>query len=224
MKSAIILSLFVLLSATIIIFQNRYSDNKLKILQASVLSTSVNDDITDLENKVAEKQSSISLQKKLGFAYINKSREKTNVDYEEKGLKIFNDILQNDPGDFEALIGKATIQLSQHKFTEAMITGRKAIEANKYNSAGYGILTDAFVETGNYAMAIECADSMVLIRPDLRSYSRVSYLREIHGNYKGAIEAMKLAVSAGVDGREDTEWSRYQLGLLYEKTGQLIPA
>src|SRR6185369_143482 len=97
-----------------------YSDRKLKILQASVLSTSSNDDLTDLENKVAGNQSSVALQKKLGFAYITKSREKTSVDLEEKGLKIFNDILQYDPNDFEALIGKATIQLSQHRFNEAM--------------------------------------------------------------------------------------------------------
>jgi tetratricopeptide (TPR) repeat protein len=221
MKSAIILSLFVILSATIIIFQNRYSEHQFRILQASVLNSSSNDDISDLENKIVNNQSSISLQKKLGFAYINKCREKTNVDYEEKGLKIFNDILQSDPLDFEALIGKATIQLSQHKFNEAMITGRKAIDANKYNPAGYGILTDAYVETGDYRKAIECADSMVSIRPDLRSYSRISYLREIHGDYNGAIDAMKMAIAAGIEGREETEWTRYQLGLLYEKTGQL---
>jgi tetratricopeptide (TPR) repeat protein len=47
----------------------------------------------------------------------------------------------------------------------------------------------------------------------------VSYLREIFGNYKSAIEAMKLAAGAGGRGDEHTEWTRVQLANLYEKTG-----
>jgi hypothetical protein len=54
-------------------------------------------------------------------------------------------------------------------------------------------LVDGNVEMGNYATAIEEADKMISIRPDIRSYSRASYLREIHGDYPGAIDAMKLA-------------------------------
>jgi tetratricopeptide (TPR) repeat protein len=60
---------------------------------------------------------------------------------------------------------------------------------------------------------------MVSIRPDTRSYSRISYLREIHGDYPGAIEAMKLAIDAGPAGDEATEWTRVQLGHLYENIG-----
>src|SRR4030095_5708983 len=54
-----------------------------------------------------------------------------------------------------------------------------------------------------------------------RSYARISYLREIHGDYPGAIEAMKLAIGAGVPGDESREWARIQLGKLYEHTGEL---
>lgn len=50
------------------------------------------------------------------------------------------------------------------------------------------------------------------IRPDLRSYSRISYLREIYGDLDGAIEAMKLAVTAGYPGYEQTAWARLTLG------------
>ena len=68
------------------------------------------------------------------------------------------------------------------------------------------------------------ADKMVSIRPDMRSYSRMSYLREIHGDHAGAIEAMKMAVEAGLPGDEATEWTRVQLGHLYENTGDLKSA
>jgi hypothetical protein len=38
---------------------------------------------------------------------------------------------------------------------------------------------DGNVEMGNYDSAVAFADKMVALRPDLTSYSRVSYLREI---------------------------------------------
>jgi hypothetical protein len=45
---------------------------------------------------------------------------------------------------------------------------------------------------------------MMAIRPDLRSYSRVSYLREIFGDIPGAREAMLMAIQAGYPGQEET--------------------
>src|SRR6185295_1404171 len=80
---------------------------------------------------------------------------------------------------------------------------------------------DANVELGHYDEAVKNSDKMVSTRPDIRSYSRISYLREIYGDYPGAIEAMKLAVQAGYPGDESTEWARVHLGQLYENTGDL---
>jgi len=82
------------------------------------------------------------------------------------------------------------------------------------------LLVDANVELGNYEAALEAADKMVSIRPDIRSYSRIAYLREIHGDIPGAIEAMQLAVTAGTPGDENTEWCRVQMGKLYEQIGK----
>ena len=72
---------------------------------------------------------------------------------------------------------------------------------------------------GNYQDAVNNADKMISIKPDLSCYSRISYLREIFGDYTGAVAAMKLAVEAGMPGDETTEWTRIQLGHLYENCG-----
>jgi tetratricopeptide (TPR) repeat protein len=85
-------------------------------------------------------------------------------------------------------------------------------------------MVDGNVELGNYSEAVVNSDKMISIRPDIRSYSRISYLREIHGDYPGAIEAMKMAVDAGPPGDESTEWARVQLGRLYELTGSVREA
>jgi len=139
--------------------------------------------------------------------------------YDAAAMKYVNDVLATDANNFEALCLKALIQLSQHHFSEGLATAEAVRKENPYSAFVYGILVDANVELGNYDSAVAAAEKMMEIRPDLRSYARVSYLREIHGDYPGAIEAMQAAIEAGSPGDEATEWSRVQLGQLYEYTG-----
>ncbi|MES2645449.1 MAG: transposase [Bacteroidota bacterium] len=144
--------------------------------------------------------------------------------YDQAAMKTINDVLRIDSNNFEALVYQSLIYYSQHHFAEGLATAEKAKNINPYNAYVYGLMIDGNVEMGNYDSAIVNADRMVAIRPDLTSYSRISYIREIHGDYKGAIEAMKLAVEAGGPGDEYTEWSRVQLASLLEKTGDYMNA
>ena len=139
--------------------------------------------------------------------------------YDMAAMKYINDVLKKDTANFEALSIKSLLYLSQHHFADGLAIAEKAKAINPYNSFVYGILVDGNVEMGYYDAAVENSDKMISIRPDIRSYSRISYLREIHGDNPGAIEAMKLAISAGVPGDENTEWCRVQLGKLYEHAG-----
>lgn len=144
--------------------------------------------------------------------------------YDAAALKYVEDVLAIDPNNFEALCLKALVQLSQHHFTEGLATAEAVRNNNPYSAFVYGILVDANVELGKYDSAVAAAEKMMEIRPDLRSYARASYLREIHGDYPGAVEAMTAAVEAGHPGDEATEWSRVQLGQLYENMGDLKKA
>jgi len=141
--------------------------------------------------------------------------------YDMAAMKYIDEVLNIDAGNFEALTLKALVQLSQHHFADGLATAETARKINPYNSFVYGILVDGNVEMGRYDSAVAAAEKMMSIRPDLRSYARASYLREIHGDYPGAIEVMKMAVDAGAAGDESTEWCRVQLGRLYENTGDL---
>jgi tetratricopeptide (TPR) repeat protein len=154
--------------------------------------------------------------------YIQEARVTGNyMYYDQAAMKYVNEVLEKYPLNFQALTFKSLLYLSQHHFTDGLAFAEKAKQVNPYNAFVYGLLVDGNVETGNYKSAIEYADKMVSIRPDMRSYSRISYLREIHGDYAGAIEAMKMATDAGQPGDETTEWTRVQLARLYENTGDL---
>lgn len=144
--------------------------------------------------------------------------------YYSAALKIIDQLLAKKDVDkdliFSALTLKAGVLLSLHQFDKALAIGKEAVEMNNYNAQIYGVLTDAYVEMGDYQNAIKAAERMMDIRPDLRSYSRVSYLREIHGDPEGAIEIMQLAVQAGYPGQEETAWAELTLGDLYHIYGK----
>ena len=158
----------------------------------------------------------------LSSLYIQEARiTGDHLYYDKAAMKYINEVLEQDSLHFEALVLKALITMSRHQFSAALKLAEKARALNPDNAFVHGILVDGHVESGNYIAAIKEADSMMSLRPDLRSYSRVSYLREIHGDFSGAIEAMKLAVDAGLPGDEATEWARVHLGELFETTGDL---
>ena len=226
----LIFSSFIIFTATIIKFRKSDKlDLGIKIRQGESSTTaewmSSKAAIESLMETIRLNPANQDAKIKLGFAYIQESRESAeHAFYDPKALLLFNDVLKNDSINFEACIGKATVLLSQHHFTDAIPVALEAQKINPYSSAVYGILTDAFLENGDYNKAVAMADKMVSLRPDIRSYSRVSYLREIHGDYPGAIDAMKLALQSGYPGMEQTEWCRIQLGHLYEQRGQLDSA
>jgi tetratricopeptide (TPR) repeat protein len=157
----------------------------------------------------------------LALAYIQESRiTGEHRYYDGAAMQLVDEVLADNEKEVQALSAKATIQLSQHHFAEALQTGNKIVSLNPYSAFAFGILTDANVELGKYEDAIKTADKMVSLRPDIRSYSRVSYLREIFGDMKGAIDAMKMALSSGIPGTEQAEWTRIYLGHLYELSGE----
>jgi tetratricopeptide (TPR) repeat protein len=161
----------------------------------------------------------------LSQAYIQEGRVTGDHGYYDKAaIELLDVILENEPKNFDAICSKTTVLLSQHHFAEGLELAKVGLPINPNNAFIYGILCDANLELGNYNEAVKMADKMVKVRPDIRSYARISYLREIHGDLPGAIAAIKLAADAGYPGLEETEWTRCILGHLYENTFSLDTA
>ena len=88
----------------------------------------------------------------------------------------------------------------------------------------FGVLVDALVELGRYRAAGRALQAMVDRKPDLASYARVSYFRELHGDLDGAVGAMRLAASAGGDAPENVAYVQTLLGGLELQRGRPPPA
>ena len=178
-----------------------------------------------LIDKIRRHPEDLKAKNQLAMAYIQEGRiTGDHAYYDDATLKLISQVLEKEPNNYDALCIKTTVLLSQHHFAEALVVAKEISAKNPDSAFPYGLLCDAYVELGKYQDAVNAADKMISIRPDLRSYSRIAYLREIHGNYEGAKEAMSLAVKSGIAGLEQTEWCRTQLGKLHEMTGDTAAA
>lgn len=172
-------------------------------------------------NAIQESTDNAADRLALAQVYIHEARVTgEHGHYYPAALEVLQGISDEHPDKdirFRKLATRAGVELSLHDFNKGLASAKAAVEINPYNAQVYGALVDAYVELGQYDQAVAMADKMVSIRPDLRSYARVSYLREIHGDVDGALSAMEMAVQAGYPGNEETAWARLTLAEMYQK-------
>ena len=161
---------------------------------------------------------------KLGWLLTQRVRENADPQLYARAGEAFDAALKLEPQQLDALLGQGSLALSRHQFADALRWGEQARIVNPYRAQVYGVIGDAQNELGKYPEAAATIQKMVDTRPDLASYSRVSYVRELHGDTSGAIDAMMRAVTAGSPGAEGTLWSQVQLGHLYFNSGDLARA
>ncbi len=160
----------------------------------------------------------------LGLSYYQHARETADPTDYNRADEAFQQLLTVNPDDVEALIGHGTIALARHQFASALAIGQQALALDPHTANIYGVLGDAQNELGLYDQAQASVDAMARMRPDLSSYSRVSYVRELHGDLPGAISAMALAIEAGGPVPENTGYLRVILGNLQFTAGDLQKA
>jgi predicted Zn-dependent protease len=82
---------------------------------------------------------------------------------------------------------------------------------------------DAQVELGRYREAAATAQAMIDRKPGLASFARVSYLRELTGDQRGAVLAMEQAVASGAGSAADVAYVQTLVGDLRLGLG-VLPA
>ena len=176
------------------------------------------------QSRLTERPNDPKAMAGLAGAYLGRVRETYDPTLYAKASALLDRATAAAPADPDVAITAGNLALSRHDFAAALRWGEVARLAAPARPAVYGVLTDAYVELGRYDEAVTAAQRMIDLRPDLSSYSRASYLRELHGDVDGAIDAMRRAVDAGAPRAEGTAWSQVQLGNLYYTKGDLVAA
>ena len=181
--------------------------------------------LTQLQEGLKTKPDDASTYAQLGSLYMQKARETGDPTYYARAEGAVKKSLELAPdSNVLATVVMGGLHMARHDFEAALVWGEKAREMAPRSYVIYGIIGDANVELGRYEAAIDAFQTMVDLRPDLVSLSRVSYARELHGDLPGAIEAMSQAVDAGSPRSGATNWSRIQLANLHFLTGDLKSA
>lgn len=106
--------------------------------------------------------------------------------------------------------------LSEHRFSDALAFGlaaRASARDARETEIALAIIVDACIETGRYEAAAETLETLVDAHPGLAALARLSYMKELHGDVAGALEAMRGAAAAGADARE-IAWCRVKIAEL----------
>lgn len=180
--------------------------------------------IETLQAKLQRQPDNPLLLADLGLAYLQRVRETGDSTYYTLAAQALDEALRQEPEQLNALIGQGTLALARHDFTAALEWGQQAAALNPYGAEPLAIMVDAYVELGRYDEAVATLQILVNTKPGIAAYSRVSYLRELHGDIDGAIAAMRQAAETGSPGQEATAWAQTQLANLYLGQGKLADA
>lgn len=180
--------------------------------------------IDDLQTKLRTAPDDWQSYSQLGLVYLQKARETGDPSFYKKSEGVLEKSLSLQPDDYVSVSAMGALASARHQFRDALEWGERARAINPDRPYAYGVIADAQVELGLYEEAVQTMQVMVDLHPDMSSYARVSYLRELHGDTEGATEMMQWAVDSGVPDRESTAWTRTQLGNLYFNSGNLKKA
>src|SRR3954447_732547 len=150
----------------------------------------------------------------LADAYLQKVRETGDVGFYARAEGLLRRAAARAPRDPGVLISQGTLALARHDFAGGLELGRRAQALNPDSRAADPVVVDALVELGRYGAAERALQAMVDAKPNLASYARVSYFRELHGDLDGAVAAMQRAIAGGGPVRENIAYVQSLLGHL----------
>ena len=164
---------------------------------------------------------------RLGDAYIQKARESGDPAFWSLAEGALGRALELQPAYADAARHLAFALYSRHDFDGAAAQASRAVELNPRDGSAYGILGDAYQETGRYAEAWDAYRRMIDLAPDLFSYSRLAGAKSLRGDTEGAIADLERAIALGRSGvreRESVAWAQWQLAGEHFALGQLPQA
>jgi len=188
------------------------------------MTGSLEQTIADLQAHLATQPDDAHALATLGLAYSQEAMHTADPSYYPKAEEALQRSLAIEPSDnVDAIVGMGVVANARHDFADGVRLGKEAAAINPDAAHILGVIGDGQLELGHYRAAFATFDRMVQMRPDIASYARVSYARELRGDVSGALRAMREALrAAGTP--DDASWVTYQIGELYFRTGRIAPA
>lgn len=176
-------------------------------------------EIERLQGEARSSANSVELMKRLGWAFIAKARLSYDPGYYKMAEQCAFCAQSKNAEDPDALLLRGHILQSLHRFKEAEPVAQRLLTI-RGEASDYSLLGDVLMEQGHLTDAAVAYQKMINARPDLQGYARVAHLRWLKGDLEGAIEAIRMAVTAGGPNEpEPTAWAYTRLGIYELQAG-----
>src|SRR5436190_16883546 len=180
--------------------------------------------IASLQQAIKAKPSDPRGYPQLAQAYLQKVRETGDASFYARADGVLETAFRLAPRSVDATVVAGELALARHNFSGALTIGMRARQLAPEVAAPYAVVVDSLIELGRYDQAGQALQRWVDIKPNLSSYARVSYWRELHGDLAGAAAAMEAAISAGGDVAENGAYVQTLLGNVELQRGRFAEA
>jgi tetratricopeptide (TPR) repeat protein len=167
----------------------------------------VDGEIIRLQTKVRNASDPAAWLEQLGWAFVTKARVSFDPGFYKLAEQCALCLDAKKPGCAEALLLRAHVLDSLHKFKEAETVARELVKKRGLHF-DYGVLGDALMEQGKLDDAVAAYQAMMDQKPSPQAYGRAAHIRWLKGDLPGAIELMWRAIGANnpLD-PESTAWT-----------------
>lgn len=157
----------------------------------------------------------------LGYAWVRKARDSARPFFYANAGASADLALSLEPDSQPALDLKGLVLMNDHQFEEARRLASSIVARKPNDPVAWGTLSDALLELGRTDEAVQAAQRMMDLKPNLPSYSRAAHLQWLRADLPAARESIRLAIDAGSDGKdkEPQAWVLVQAGMMFWNEG-----
>jgi tetratricopeptide (TPR) repeat protein len=181
----------------------------------------VDEKIRGLQQSLAKRPEQVANWLELGEAWIQKARDLQRPTLYANAGACASRAIALDPSNRAALELQGLVLMNDHRFAEASELMKRVVAASPEKPVAWGTLSDALLELGNIRGAVDAAQRMMDLKPNLPSYSRAAHLQWLHADLQPARESVRLAIDAGNGSmdREPRAWVIVQAAMMFWNEG-----
>lgn len=169
---------------------------RLLALQKPGGSTALDKEIEILQKATEKNIDSLDPWILLGRAWARKARRTKDPGYWLNVDACAKVVFEREPKHRMARQLAAMVQLEQHAFADAKDAAEQLLLEDSDDLEALGLKSDAALELGQFDTALQAAQKMVDIKPNLPSYARAAHLRWLQGDSNAAKSIYKAAFDA----------------------------
>lgn len=157
----------------------------------------------------------------LGEAWVRKARDLARPSLYANAGACADLVLARDPTHSLALSLKGLVLMNDHRFEDARKLMLTVLARKPDDPKAWGTLSDALLELGQTKEALDAAQRMVDLKPNLPSYSRAAHFQWLRADITGAKESLHAAIDAGGDSKdkEPLAWVIVQASMIFWNEG-----